>query len=382
MAIPDSPAAATPAPIQKSGPAPFKADKRRPAESAEKAPAPTGGNHAMSMLTVPVPTRVADPVQPAPQPQPSWPNQPADGNTFQTPVAIPAQPGSWVTPLSLTSDVAFAARVVEKDAKATPEEDSFVRATSPKPATPHIGAAAYGGSAAYTEIAPKTAKPSGPDPQPQPVAAFSQERKPQAREARPEAAIESRAVETTDFSLSTMSGGDPTPVSDPSPAPAAPRQAGADDHSSRTADVRGPEESRVARPVRDVTVRLSADNQQVDVKLVDRGGHLHVAVHSADPVLSADLRASVHDLVGGLEKSGFRTETWQPGDTPRHVAGPASTDASGACDQPHSQNGGDDPRRQGRNGYEMDQSWSRRNRGSETDWIEQWSAFAGAEREN
>ena len=108
------------------------------------------------------------------------------------------------------------------------------------------------------------------------------------------------------------------------------------------------------------------------MKLVERGGEVHVAVRSADPVLTSDLRARVHDLVGGLEKSGLRAETWQPGDSVRPSSQP------GAQQQP-----GEDPRRQGRNPYSPDDTPQRRAPSSgsnNSEWIEQMSAVTGADR--
>jgi hypothetical protein len=128
-------------------------------------------------------------------------------------------------------------------------------------------------------------------------------------------------------------------------------------------------------------LRLTSDTQQVDVKLTDRGGELHVAVQSADPVLTTDLRASVRDLIGGLEKGGFHTDVWQPGDTPRHASDGAAGATRGAGDQPQAQTG-EDPRRQGRNAYDPEYAPSRRNRGSNPEWMKEMSALNGAEKES
>ena len=120
------------------------------------------------------------------------------------------------------------------------------------------------------------------------------------------------------------------------------------------------------------------------MKLVDRGGELHVAVHSADPVLTTDLRSRVHDLIGGLEKSGFRTETWQPGDGPRHNSEPGVHTSPGSGDA--QQYAGQDAQRQGRNPYDPDYAPAKRGStsrdGSNIEWINQLSALTSAEREN
>lgn len=114
-----------------------------------------------------------------------------------------------------------------------------------------------------------------------------------------------------------------------------------------------------------MTLHLTRDAQSVDIRLVDRGGELHVAVRSGDQNLTSDLRESVRDLVGGLEKGGFRTETWLPG-----TADPVQTAT------------GEDPRRQSRNVYEPDPGPQRRKSGSDTEWMKYLSALTGAERTN
>jgi hypothetical protein len=53
----------------------------------------------------------------------------------------------------------------------------------------------------------------------------------------------------------------------------------------------------------------------------------------------------------------------------------------GAGDQPQSQ-AGEDPRRQGRNPYDPDYAPSRRNRGSNSEWMKEMSALNGAEKES
>jgi hypothetical protein len=128
------------------------------------------------------------------------------------------------------------------------------------------------------------------------------------------------------------------------------------------------------QPVRDLSVRLTADSQHIDVRLTDRGGELHVAVRSADPVLSTDLRSRLDELVGGLDKSGFRAEAWHSGDA-QH--GPV-TPVSSTSDQPQFQSGGD-PRQQGRNVYQPNQPGPRRDR-DHAAWLAQFDALAGAER--
>jgi hypothetical protein len=73
------------------------------------------------------------------------------------------------------------------------------------------------------------------------------------------------------------------------------------------------EPAPVKTTVRDLSLRLtSAAHEQVDVKVQDKGGELHVAVHSVNSELNADLRQQVGDLVSKLDRSGFQTEITKP----------------------------------------------------------------------
>jgi hypothetical protein len=75
-----------------------------------------------------------------------------------------------------------------------------------------------------------------------------------------------------------------------------------------------PEPTHAPAPLRDLSLRLtSPTNEQVDVKVQDKGGQLSVAVHSNSPELSADLRQQVGDLVGKLDRAGIHTEIEKPG---------------------------------------------------------------------
>jgi hypothetical protein len=75
-----------------------------------------------------------------------------------------------------------------------------------------------------------------------------------------------------------------------------------------------PEPAPSPAPVRDLSLRLtSATNEQVDIKVQDKGGQLSVAVHSNSPELSADLRQQVGDLVTKLDRAGIHTEIEKPG---------------------------------------------------------------------
>ncbi len=85
-----------------------------------------------------------------------------------------------------------------------------------------------------------------------------------------------------------------------------------DDTTSAAAQVPA-EPPATTEPVRNVHMQLVGDdNRRVDVRLIDRGGELHVSVKSADPVLTQNLQDHLPDLTARLDKQQMQTEVWVP----------------------------------------------------------------------
>lgn len=64
---------------------------------------------------------------------------------------------------------------------------------------------------------------------------------------------------------------------------------------------------------RDVSVRIAGEGDSaVDVRIMERGGELRVAVRSDHTDLRESLRAELPDLRMRMDQHGFRTETWHP----------------------------------------------------------------------
>ena len=99
---------------------------------------------------------------------------------------------------------------------------------------------------------------------------------------------------------------------------------------------REPEPAGSQKVARDITLELDSGSQRAAVRLVERGGEVHVAVRTPDAGLAADLRQGLPSLAAKLEQTGFRTETWHPGTAPRH---PAEAAAVGAQQDRNDQNG-------------------------------------------
>jgi hypothetical protein len=80
-------------------------------------------------------------------------------------------------------------------------------------------------------------------------------------------------------------------------------------------------------PARDITLELDSGSQRVAVRLVDRGGEVHVAVRTPDAGLAEQLRQGLPSLTAKLDQAGYRTETWHPGTALRHPPEAAATGA-------------------------------------------------------
>lgn len=78
-------------------------------------------------------------------------------------------------------------------------------------------------------------------------------------------------------------------------------------------------------PLRNILLQLkSDDNRRVDVRLIDRGGELHVSVKSADPALAQQLQEHIPELTSRLNDQQFNHDLWLP--KLNEVARPAAAD--------------------------------------------------------
>ena len=90
------------------------------------------------------------------------------------------------------------------------------------------------------------------------------------------------------------------------------------------------------QPVRQLSIvipQTASDGvtpEPVEVRLLDSGGQLHVAVRSADPSLNQSLGNQLGDLVTQLEHSGYRTETWRPAVSAAVVGGVSAISGTSA----------------------------------------------------
>jgi hypothetical protein len=72
-----------------------------------------------------------------------------------------------------------------------------------------------------------------------------------------------------------------------------------------------------ASPVKSVSLEFTPDGtRDVKVRLSERGGEVHVSVHSTDPAVTRNLRSGVTDLASVLEHAGYDAKAWT-GDRPQ-----------------------------------------------------------------
>jgi hypothetical protein len=72
-----------------------------------------------------------------------------------------------------------------------------------------------------------------------------------------------------------------------------------------------PDEMKRQSPLRSVSIDFTPDGaRDVRLRLAERGGDVHVTLHSTDPALTGRLSAGVHELAGSLANAGYDAQAW------------------------------------------------------------------------
>ncbi len=125
-------------------------------------------------------------------------------------------------------------------------------------------------------------------------------------------------------------------------------------------------EKPAAAPAQRISLSLSdADNQRVEVHLMERGGEVRVSVRSADEALSHSMRADLGSLNGKLSQSGYSAESYAP--TGANTSGFSNQRQS--SEERDSTAGGRQNPQQGQSGGQ--QQPSREGRGQRPAWVEE-----------
>lgn len=161
---------------------------------------------------------------------------------------------------------------------------------------------------------------------------------------------------------STMAapGRDAQPASLPSPAAQAPASANTE---APTPLPQNPPHS--AAPLKDISLQVTqADNERVDVRVVQQGNEVHVSVHSGDASLSSGLRQGLAELQGRLEENGYRAEMWRP-----TLSVATLTPTPGGHSAPDQSRGGDQQSHSG--GSQQDGGRRNPNQPNQPRWVEE-----------
>jgi hypothetical protein len=76
----------------------------------------------------------------------------------------------------------------------------------------------------------------------------------------------------------------------------------------------------------EISIRIAQpDASPVDLRVVERGGQLHVDVRTADGAMQASLRQDLGTLTSSLEKAGYHSETFTPSSALGRAASSAQT---------------------------------------------------------
>jgi hypothetical protein len=68
-----------------------------------------------------------------------------------------------------------------------------------------------------------------------------------------------------------------------------------------------------AQPLRSLALEFTPDGAgDLRLRLSERGGEVHVSLHSSDPSWSGRLHEGIHELVGSLATAGYDAEAWTP----------------------------------------------------------------------
>jgi len=119
----------------------------------------------------------------------------------------------------------------------------------------------------------------------------------------------------------------PAPVASDAPAHvAASAHAEEPAPASPAAEPEPPADAAGAR-VSDVRLQLSGqNNQRVDVRLMDRGGELHVTVRGADEQVVSALQDNLPELAARLDQQHVRAEIWAPRSGAVESSAPSAAD--------------------------------------------------------
>jgi hypothetical protein len=126
-------------------------------------------------------------------------------------------------------------------------------------------------------------------------------------------------------------------------------------------------------PIRDLSIRIgNTAGNQVDVKIQERAGEVHVSVLSSNSALTSDLRQQVGDLVGKLDRAGYHAETFKPTSSAASPQSPSQSDSG----QERDSSGGRQQQQQQQETARQ-QFMGRQKRSNQAQWLQQMNGSFG-----
>lgn len=145
----------------------------------------------------------------------------------------------------------------------------------------------------------------------------------------------------------------------------APRQTPAVSRASQVQTAELPEQPKAVSPLNRLVLQVGPSaNDKVTVRVVQNSGELRMAVHTDNSDLAHGLQQGLSDLVGKLQDSGYKAESWQPVQTP--AGAPAAAESHSASNHTP---GGDTQSHTG--GSQQDGGQRHQNQSSRPRWVEE-----------
>jgi hypothetical protein len=130
-----------------------------------------------------------------------------------------------------------------------------------------------------------------------------------------------------------------------------------------------------AQQVKTVQVQITgADDQKVDLKLIEKSGALTMSVRSSDRSLTAALQQNLPDLTNKLSDQQIRADWWRPDAQSAESSGNSSGSGSSGNNSPHQDHGNSNQSGSNQSGSNQSGSGQRGGRGTpEPEWLEDLS---------
>lgn len=370
----------------------FKGDRSRTLKPAatqtdNSSPAPVSPAPANPAIAAP-PTLTA--LTPAPAPASAAPAPAAKAESMPTPSVEPraqqarerVAPQTEAAPKSVAPELAFALRVQPNSTPATsaPAETptapdlANAAATSAQPSAPSTHETAQNTNQTQPPPSPiKSVSTAAAAPTVQSAQSSS------GQNADPNTSSDPKGADSrrSDATLNAAPAASPAPASQVSqsvypdaaasgpaaPAPAAPSRAPQSVATTASASLTPPPAAPKTGAASQISISVPAgDQQNVQVRLMDRAGEVHVTVRAPNEELAGSLRSDLSSLTGKLNQNGFSTEAFTPSS-----GSDSSRDQRSADPQ---QQSGAERQTPGRNPQQ--QSSQQNNRGNRPAWLDEF----------